>query len=152
MAKKKTYLLLVLVICIWGFIAYKIFSTLNPTEQNMEISDFTVEFNPNNPQTVDTFSINPVQRDPFLGTIKKKNTTSVKTSSAEKVKIEWPLITYQGMVKKSDSKNERVFVVTINNKQYLMKLGQTVEEISLQDGSAEEIQIRYKNRSKKVPL
>lgn len=118
----------------------------------MEISDFTVEFNPNNPQTVDTFSINPVQRDPFLGTIKKKNTTSVKTSSAEKVKIEWPLITYQGMVKKSDSKNERVFVVTINNKQYLMKLGQTVEEISLQDGSAEEIQIRYKNRSKKVPL
>jgi len=82
--KKKTYILLVTVLAIWGTIGYKIINGINP-----------------------------------------------------------------GLVKKQNSA-EKVFVVNINNKQYLLKQGQTIDSVTLVKGNTKQIVMRYQNKLQTV--
>lgn len=78
--KKKTYLLLVVVLGVWGMIGYRIWAGLNPEAPKMVQQDVNINFNPNTGTAIDTFSIQTIARDPFLGTLttKKKLTNTVK--------------------------------------------------------------------------
>ena len=77
--KAKTYSLLLGVLVIWGIIGFKIVATLNPDVPELVQQDDTVLFSPQKAQAIDTFSINPSQRDPFFGTFYIKKKTNTKT-------------------------------------------------------------------------
>nr|WP_321232947.1 hypothetical protein [uncultured Psychroserpens sp.] len=143
--KKKTYVLLILVIGVWGTIAFKIITGLDPelpetiVQQNATIKDFKIT------TTVDKFSITIAERDPFLGTVlKKKGGTSLKK---RKLTVSWKPVKYLGIVK-SNNKNQNVFIIEINGNQCLLKKGQMRDSIVLVSGNKKRITLKYRNNVK----
>ena len=108
-------------------------------------SDFGVVFKPKPYTKEDTFSIQKVRRDPFLGTlIRTKNTTA--QAKVKSIKIKHPTITYSGLIKRQNTSN-RVFVINRNNKQYLLKKGQKADSIIVLGGNSQEVFIRYNDNN-----
>ncbi|WP_111684213.1 hypothetical protein [Winogradskyella tangerina] len=144
--KKKTYVLLVLVIAVWGTIAYKIIVALNPEvpefqkEDKVSITNFKIE------NHVDTFSVAKVNRDPFLGTYVKKERSKTKS---KKKRVVWPQITYQGIIK---SGSNVMYILSINGKQHLLKKGQVKDNIKLIHGNAKSLALRFKMQTKAFPI
>jgi hypothetical protein len=102
-----------------------------------------VEFN----TVIDTFSISKLDRDPFLGTITKKK-TNVSTKPKRKP-LAWQPVDYLGVIKTTHKKS-RVFIVSINGKQYLLKRGQVKDSVTLLSGNDKSILLSYKGEQKKV--
>lgn len=149
MSKKiKTYILLVAVLGIWGTIAYKIIAGLNPEDTIIEPLEVVSEFKPKAEMSKEVFTITPLERDPFLGTLyqSKQKTKSTGNSKARSA-IVFPKTSYQGMIKKRQAK-DKVFIVNINQKQHLLKIGQTIDSVTLIKGNSKEIQLRYRNQYK----
>ena len=146
--KKKTYLLLLLVIAVWGTIGYKIVSALNPELPEVKPQNFVANLDYKVTTKTDTFSIKTVNRDPFLGTLLKKK---VKKTIKKKKPIQWKSISYQGTIKQNKTK-QQIFIVTINDSQYLLKKGQTKDSITLAYGNAKSVTMRYKNQLKSFSL
>jgi len=145
--KTKTYILLAFVLGIWGVIGCKIMSTLNPETPEIVSTAFNASFTPKTTTTLDTFSIQTTERDPFLGTlnIKKKSVTK----KIKKLEIVWIPILYHGSVTKQASK-DKVFVVSIGDEQILMKGGETNKEVTLIKGTTNEITMAYKGDRKTI--
>ncbi len=152
--RTKTYLLLSVVIVVWAIIGYKVISALNPDEpKNQEIKSFKTDFNPTTQRERDTFSVQPVRKDPFLGTVLIKPEPKKITKSTVKIKkIQWPRVNYQGLVGKMSSKKDQVYIVTINQVQYLAKKGQTIDSIKVVNGNENQVVLRYKNELKTISL
>ena len=111
-----------------------------------------MSFNPKTNTTVDTFSVQATDRDPFLGTLRSKKTKKVNTTKSKKQDIfVWLPISYQGLVKKQGSKQE-VFIVNISGKQYLVKPGQKIDGVTLLKGNVKNIVVRYKNKQKTIDI
>lgn len=146
----KTYLLLALVVLIWGIIAVKIFGTLSsdddelPTVQN-------VEFKPKKVKAKDTFSIAANYRDPFLGTLvqtKKKKINRPKQVKEKTPQIE---VIYTGYITDS-STEEKIFFITISGQQYLMNPKDTRQGVSLINGTATQVRIKSNGTTRFVPI
>ncbi|MFD0963846.1 hypothetical protein [Pseudofulvibacter geojedonensis] len=148
--KKKTYLLLVVVLGLWGTIGYKIISALNPEESEVLVENISVDFSPEKTK-IDTFSITQVKRDPFLGklsqSINKTNQFGNKNSKNNESVTPWPQIQYQGIVKKQGG-SSKIFIITINQQQYLLKKNQEVERVKLIKGTSKEVYLRFNKETK----
>lgn len=145
----KTYLLIVTVLGIWGTIGYQIISGLSLNEPEVVQNNLDIAFSPKTNAVVDTFSIQTVNRAPFLGTLTRK-ASGIKTRSTRKQNAKdttWLPIVYNGLVKRQNS-TQSVFVVNINGSQHLIKKGQTVNDVTLIRGSEKEVLVRYKNKRK----
>ena len=146
-------MLLAAVLGVWGTIAYKIVNGLSLEDTKQTEQTFDVSFQPKTKVTVDTFSIQNVERDPFLGTLstsKTNNKPKTTKNSSQIVTKNQLKITYAGLVKKQTTA-DKVFVVDINNQQYLLKQGQTADSITLIKGNTKEITIRYNKQTKTIP-
>lgn len=151
-SKAKTYTLLAIVICIWGYIGYKILSKLNPELPEVANENEIVSFTPKKNVEIDTFSIQTVDRDPFLGTLSFKNTKKTRSKSSNGKKAPpTRSISYKGLIKKQQSK-EQIFVIDIDNKQYLLKQSQTVDSVKLIRGNAKSIVVRFNNKTQTITL
>ncbi len=151
--KKSIYILLPLVLFIWGALIYQFF-TFNTTESNFNQDSGTIL--PLIGFKRDTFSIDLPSKDPFLGKISfyTKDSSNIKlkkTVGTKKIvtEIVWPSIFYKGIV--SDIKDKvKVFMVIIDGETYLMKKGELQREILLKDGDKDLIQLYYKKDSKVI--
>lgn len=145
-------MLLVVVLGIWGIIGYKVYSALNP-----ELPKIIPNKNPNKnfkmvPKAKkDTFSITMVKRDPFLGTIysPKKQSKKSKSPIVKTPKENIPQVTYHGNITKQDGK-ARIFVISVNGKQHLLKIGQKTKDLTLLNGNSKEIFVRINNTKIKI--
>jgi len=151
--KNKTYILLTAVLGIWGTVAYKIVNGISPHQPEVTTQNFDVAFHPKQQKAIDTFSIKSVVRDPFLGTLsteKKilKQTKKVKPAVPD---VKMPTITYGGLIQKTQSK-AKIFVVNIDNKQYLLKQGQTAADVKLVRGSKSSIVVRFNGKNQTIKL
>jgi hypothetical protein len=150
--KTKTYLLIFAVLSIWGTIGFKIMNGLSPDKPKIIKQESDVDFKPKLKRQTDTFSIQQVDRDPFLGSLTSNRIkVNNKIISKVKTKLDKLNIIYSGLVKKQNSINQ-IFVVTINNKQYLLKQGQVADSITLVKGNSKAITIRYKNELQTINL
>lgn len=150
--KTKTYLLLVAVFGLWGTIGYKIINGVNPEAPQVATQEYDKTFKPKITTKIDTFSIQKVERDPFLGTLssnKKAKITSKKTKPKVDDNKAIPNITFSGIIKKQNT-TDQVFVLNINNKQHLLKKGQVLDSVTLISGNTKEIIVRYKNKSQTI--
>lgn len=148
--KKSIYILLPIVLLIWGIVIFQFFSFT--TSDNI-VDNKSNEFNikPLKVAVRDTFSINVNYRDPFLGKIyapnskiKTKSTNStIKKQSKQENAIVWPIIKYKGLI--SDTKNKtKIFILIISGQNYYMKIGDTANEIFLKSGDNESVYVKYK--------
>lgn len=135
-------------VAVWGTIGYKIVAALNPEMPELEQQRFVANTNFKVETHIDTFSIITVNRDPFLGTLLKKE--SKKTLKRKKT-VQWKPISYQGTIKQNATK-QQIFIVTINGKQYLLKKGQTKDSITLAYGNFKSVTLRYKSQLKSFAL
>ncbi|GAA3614546.1 hypothetical protein Q4Q39_02670 [Flavivirga amylovorans] len=149
-SKTKTYTLLGLVLAIWGIVGYRIILTIKPTEPNTSKQNINVAFNPKINTKVDTFSIQPLDRDPFLGILhKKRNPISNTKKAVLKTPILWPSLVYHGVILKQDSK-EKVCVLSINEKQHIIKVGQNIENVKLLKANSKEASVIFKGQRKTI--
>lgn len=137
--KLTTYILLLAVLSLWGFIAYKVYNGLSGSETPV-ITKRSSSFNLEEPQESNTdqeFIFN--YRDPFLKSnssiieVKKENqskSNSVIRSAKNSSRInQQPSLKYYGMLKKL---NEDLAIVKMNEIDQLLKIGDQVGEFFLQ--------------------
>ena len=155
--KKSIYILLPIVLVIWGSVAYQFLSFSKNEEKSKENSAFT--FKPIAIKPRDTSSINVNYRDPFLGKMYSNKTKSVSTKrSTQATKPELPktpmilqTILYKGIV--SDTKDKtKVFMLIINGRTFLMKKGDTENEVLLKEGNRESVIVKNKGTLQTIPI
>ncbi len=149
--QQKTYVLLVAVIAVWGVIGYQIYSKLgNDTEIATEMAAIE-KYQPKNIEQRVAYSINETYRDPFLGTIKTKKKVVKRKKAMKKTDPTkpFPNIVYNGVV---NGGGVQSYVLTVNGKQELFKLRETIKNIKLVKASSEKITVQFNNESKSFDL
>jgi len=151
--KGKTYVLLLVVLGIWGAIGYQIFSKLSPDTTPIIAENSNITFSPKQTIERDTFNIHNEHRDPFLGKpyYKKQASPTRKVRSKKKDSVVFPQMTYQGVISKQQSA-QNIYIVGINGTQQLFKVGKTIEDIKLLKGSKKSITIAYKGKRKTIAV
>lgn len=100
--------------------------------------------------TFEKFSITRVNRDPFLGTIERPKTLD-KGKNVKKKKLTWKPIDYLGMITNNANK-DRVFILSINNKQVLLKRGHIHDSVKVIRGDSKKITLKYRGNTKNFKL
>ena len=150
--KVKTYLLLAVVLLVWGVIGYKIVSTINPTKEKKNPTISQVTFTPKMRKEKDTFSLSLDYRDPFLGTLQRTSTPKTsKKKSTPKVTIPERVIKYTGFIANKTEK-PTVFFVTIDDQQQMMSIKDVYQKIELVYGTKDKIKVRENGRLKTIQL
>ena len=155
--KKALYVLLPTVISIWGYLFYKIFSTLNQDEPvaNYSASGAAISLNENSP--FNTFNLLANYRDPFLGKMVLDNKRAVQSNNPAPAnpaikkpvqQTQWPQISYTGMIKNQQSKKQ-LAMVQINGKDYSLKIGEETDGIELKKIFKDSIEVS-KGKEKKI--
>jgi len=150
--KKGLYILLPIVVFVWGAILYQIvdaFSDDDPiVEDTTQISFATVQS-----KEREKFTIRDVERDPFLGTMyrPKKVTPKNPNPTPKKTKTVWPQIRYKGLVS-TQNNSSSIFLIEINGADQLMKRNDSFSEVKLIKGSSNTITVRYKGITKKFQI
>jgi len=152
--QNKTYLLLAIVIGIWGIIGFKFLNASNPNGQ--EIAEVTSDqiFVPKQIKEREIFSIAANYRDPFLGTVqapKKKIKKRTATTIKKKETVPQKLIQYTGFITDSRS-NQKIFFVTIDGQQQMMSQNDTFQEVKLIRGTKSSIKVRYNGRTQTIAI
>ncbi len=146
--------LIVGVVLIWGYIAFKAISLLkNPlplkTSNRNTISDASPVKSP------DTFNLLLNYEDPFLksttSTYRKftKNTSNKRPRKAapfksQKVNISWPQIVYKGIITNNNS-DKVTIMLTINKRNHILYRGSEVEYIKVLQITKDSVKLNYKN-------
>lgn len=144
--KKKTYSLLIMVICIWSYVGFRIIRTVKPKALVTNSDNTQIMFKPKAIKEKDTFSIQPVDRDPFLGTILVKEKKVIP--KAKHTNINWMPITYHGVINKHNNKTP-VYIISIGDQQYFMKPFQVINGVKLINANSKEILVTYKGERKR---
>jgi hypothetical protein len=158
--KKMTYILLPLVIIIWGAIVYRIivyYMGDDPVNITKESNDYAA-MKLNNK---DTFSLLINYQDPFLKnalsitpTVTIVHTPVAKSPIVNKEKkdnapVSWPTIIYCGLIKNKES-NKSCSIIKINNSEHLMIVGDTYSEVTLLMIYKDSAVVQYKNIKKTI--
>ncbi|MEP2236881.1 MAG: hypothetical protein ABJI22_00895 [Maribacter sp.] len=148
----KTYLLLAVVLLVWGMIGYKFVSAINPSIENNDSAVKAEKFVPKEIKEREQFTIVANYRDPFLGTIKTPASNRKKNVS-KTVKKELPKknINYTGFITDKANK-QKIFFVTIDGQQQMMSLKDTFKEVKLVQGTNSYIKVSYNGISEKINL
>ena len=139
-SKRTTYIMLLVVVGIWGLIGFKIWKGLQGDDDFVAPGGDKL-VTPKNRNTPDTFSLLANYRDPFLGktqTISAPNTFTASTSPKEKQVIAkpepivntWPEMRYGGFVKKSGQDKAAGFL-SIAGSSEIVSPGQQVREFTV---------------------
>ncbi len=165
--KKTTYLLLLLVALVWGGVILQIIKHLKQSA-NPEVL-YNIPSDDDVFVLKDTiFELSLDYSDPFLkwngsSTVKasekqkgaERNATSIKNrlnnrkENIKKKTIIWPDITYSGLIKNNET-NELVGLLTINEKTFLLREGESVESVFLSRFYADSITVIYKEEAKTI--
>lgn len=146
--RKSLYILFPVVILIWGIVIYKIVDAF--TDKTESVITFSNSGKTEiNKVKRDTFSLKPINQDPFLGIsyIKPKSVSRQKTPS-KALPIAWPAVQYLGLVS-GTGKQQKIHILQINQQQNLMEIGETVGGIKLVSASANSVKLSYKGQRKK---
>lgn len=153
--KKNIYFLIPAVLIIWGLIAYKIFSAVNPTADLNLVTNEHRSFIPDSLQAEIEFKLDLNYRDPFLGRIISKKPSANKKTSKHRVKkteIQFPSIVYNGLIKPKEKSRTTLYMVSINNKQHFLSAGTEIGGVTLLTGDDKEISIQFQKTKKQIPI
>lgn len=158
--KKFTYLLIVVVLFVWGMIIYRIADSAGggndpqPTYKPMKqeaFNDYAI--------TADTGHLLLNYRDPF-GVVKPPEAPElpVKDVIRKSVKpapvkppMNWNFIQYAGYIR-NHSSNKLITVIAINGKNLALKEGETAGQVRLIKNMGDSIRITFNGQTKNIRL
>jgi len=143
--KKKTSILLVLVIGIWGLIGYNIYRYLNPEEPVFENQSQKMPTIKDGSILKDSLTISSY-RDPFLGKIKTKRKSPNSQSTTI---VNFPVVIYHGLVNGGKVKS---YIISVQNQQEIVKIGQTFLAVKLISANTKQITVSHKGARKIIKL
>ncbi|AWX43275.1 hypothetical protein HME9304_00262 [Flagellimonas maritima] len=146
----KTYLLLAIVLVVWGIIGLRILDVFSKEQEAPTFAE-RPNFKPKEIMEKDTFNIVADYRDPFLGTL---SASLKKTNNVVKFKtptVEFPSIIYTGLITDQQT-NAHIFFVTIAGSPYLMQKKGRENGVTLLSGNSKHIKVRFKGTLKTIPL
>lgn len=156
--KKNIYILLPIVLLVWGAVLYQLFSLVNTDEIiSKEKNEYSIK--PLKIQERKTFTIDVNYRDPFLGKMyapKKISSVKIKSSKGNKIvkpqeSLVWPAILYKGMI--ADTKDKKkIFILIIDGKNHFMNIGDTENDVFLKTGDRESVYVKYKGNLNLIML
>lgn len=152
--KGKNIILGILVIFVWGLIAYKVLSYFNGNS-NIQLPDANPIKSAGIKVKKETFKINASYSDPFLKEVKVKNSNSrgiqgyndYQDYQPAKVQVSWPEIVYSGIIETTD-KNNRIGLLKIKGSNFLVKNQDSVMNIRVLWVYKDSINLRYSNEVK----
>lgn len=150
-ANKTTYILLLVVVGIWGYFIVSLLSDLNP---EFDTPEQFVAQSPRikNPTEKEKFELIETTRDPFdMPKVNKSTTSNREKTTLKKKELSWPSINYLGTISDGGQK-QSIYVVSINGKQQLLKKGQSANEVTLVRASAKEIVVKFEGDTKIIAL
>lgn len=151
--KKLQYILVPLVILIWGLVFFKVIDHIREKNDADFAKSVSVK-NIKKESVSDTFSIRADYRDPF-----KKYIVSAKSSSQESVIpkrikqevnpafIQWPDVSYGGLILNEKGKYKTA-LLKINNQDFLLKTGDSRNGIKIEAVFADSIKLSYSKQIK----
>lgn len=166
--KNTTYILIGLVVLIWGLIGYKIIESFSQEEEIVSTYDVLPQ-----KEAKEDYALVLNYPDPFLKNqfIEKKHTeppevveypNSPNTSASVQPPIVpqpklpkpsppsdiFPSIIYYGIIRQSENPKDRVYLVQVGGINETFNLSEKKEEVKLISGDAEKIQVRYKGTNR----
>lgn len=139
---------------VWGIIIYRIFHVVNGSNSTEVFKSAIVE-NVNNESLIDTFSIHPNYRDPFMSKRPKKLISENKLASVvtkpdlikkaaviAPVSNKWPSLVYNGLIKNEKS-NKQLALVQINGQSNIMQVGNVTEGVELTKIFRDSIEVKF---------
>ncbi|MCW3787904.1 hypothetical protein [Plebeiibacterium sediminum] len=146
--QKITYILLPLALVIWGIIIWKIFFANQGTINYKQIDTSVKIDKEKRIEKQIRKQLKLDYADPFLKDIKHFNEkeeiiNEVKTENIAKV-VRWPSIRFKGMVA-SHNRNSSLGILYIGNKNYLVRKGQNIENIVVQEIARDSIELQCEN-------
>ncbi|MFC5048372.1 hypothetical protein ACFSTE_13545 [Aquimarina hainanensis] len=149
--KKGLYVLLPLVAFIWGAIIFQIVGAFSD-EASVIVEAEDISVAPIEVKEQEKFILDAVERDPFLGTLYRPEKKVSKSKKIEKKdSLIWPIIKYKGVVSGQDNANA-IYLIEINGNDQLIKLKQTVSEVTLQKAFSSSVRMRYKGKIKEFKI
>lgn len=143
--EQKTYLLIGIVIIVWGFVGFQIFNYVNPKEEVEQEVAFQ-KFVPQKQKEMESYEVHTYKRDPFLGKIINQNQPKKRTGKRiVKQEIMFPNLVYNGIVTNG---NKNAFIITINGAQRAIRVGEVFKEVKLIRGNETQITVFYKGKRK----
>ncbi len=159
--KGQIAILLTLVLAIWGYIGFKIFSNLSDFGE----PDTSPTYNLPNLKSADgkkeIYQLDLNYKDPFLKPKSKQNNASPAGNQIKKAKIEkkivkpkkkiiqWPAINFKGSVENKNGEPP-LYIVEINRVNYFYKLHDVFQELKLIKAAADSIQLEFLEEEKRV--
>jgi hypothetical protein len=149
----KTYVLLTLVIGIWGVFLVRLVKTLNP-EREVVISSPSLAYSPVHKRDGETKELQLDYRDPFLGKVvasKPKTTKKVIQKANKTVNTELDQVKYQGFIGAKERKDYHYFL-TIKGTQEFFKVGDVIKGIKLVSGDRSQVTLRQNGVTKTIKI
>lgn len=148
---KKTYLLLAVVLSIWGILGFQIFKTVSPSEEIISVYSNTEKIGLIKAKKRDTFSIVANYRDPFLGTMPRSNKPKKKKRLPKKEVLPEKNINYTGFITESKSGN-KVFFLSVDGRQQMLSKNEEFNGVKLVSGDAKKVKVKYNGKIKNISL
>ncbi len=158
--KTLTYALIIVVACLWGYIAYRIFSAVTTKDDDLP-QPVKMEKEAYNDYELpsDTTKLMLNYRDPF-GILKPKNTVVTHSKNPGAIKIttlapkpvmNWSFISYSGYIRNPATK-KLVALISINGQSYALSEGESKSDVRLLRNLRDSIKISYQGKSKFIAL
>lgn len=142
--KTKTYLLLMVVLIVWGIIGYQIFSRLNPSVEQTVLQPVK-KYTSEKVSEQHFYSLQEEYRDPFLGGFPQKKKINTKKVLKTAPTVQFPNIVYNGMITGNKS---TTFILTINGQQEILKLRETKHQVKLISANKERALVKFQGTQK----
>ncbi|WP_394748235.1 hypothetical protein [Spongiimicrobium salis] len=146
----KTYVLLGVVLVIWGMIGFRVYSSLSPESVENEVGSVTT-FRPQKIKERERFAIVADYRDPFLGTLPVKKVRKKKKQKAVQPQEPMPEIKYTGYITDTETQG-KIYFISMAGQQYMLSPREKVGEMTLIRGTEKSVKVRFKNKTHTIPL
>ncbi len=158
--KKVTYLLLPLVIIVWGLVIYRIFFDGRTKPENISFVAKPV-IKESFKEEKSTYKLIANYRDPFLSSIKQSivktennkekeennRSTNLRRRRTNISRTRWPEISYGGFVE-GDKDQKITILLSIKNRDYLVREGDTVDQIFIKAFYGDSLLVVYNEEEK----
>lgn len=159
--KKLIYILLPLVILVWGLVVYRFFFEGRKDSDRIPMLENKKEIK-TEIENEEQYTLIANYRDPFLDHVpaiiqndesdEKKaetNLTNLRRQRTNVSSVRWPEISYGGFIR-NDKENKYTILVGIKNQNYLVNIGDTIQNIHIKAFYQDSLLIVYNNEEKTI--